>query len=69
MTKASGAKQTPKVIPLGKYIGRRIDRDPKNKGAHFIKCQTCGGWIDMRDLGEVLAHEGPLPHPSEDRPQ
>jgi hypothetical protein len=25
--------------------------------------------VDMRDLGQVLAHEGPLPYPSEDRPQ
>jgi hypothetical protein len=37
--------------------------------AHFIKCPICGVWIDMRDLGQVLAHEGRLPHPSEDQAQ
>jgi Protein of unknown function (DUF3096) len=24
----------------------------------------CRAWIEYRDLGKVLAHEGPLPHPS-----
>jgi hypothetical protein len=28
-----------------------------------------GGWIDIRDLAQVLEHEGPLPHPAKDRPQ
>jgi len=31
--------------------------------------RSVGGWIDMRDLGAVLDHEGPLPHPVEDRAQ
>jgi hypothetical protein len=30
---------------------------------------TCGGYFDMRDLGQVMGHEGPLPHPAQDRPQ
>ena len=25
-------------------------------------------WIEYRDLGKVLAHEGPLPHDDQDRP-
>jgi hypothetical protein len=25
--------------------------------------------IDCRDLGQVLEHEGPLPHPAQDQPQ
>jgi hypothetical protein len=25
--------------------------------------ELCGAWIEYRDLGKVLAHEGPLPHP------
>jgi hypothetical protein len=29
------------------------------------RCKLCGAWIKDRDLGEVLAHEGPLPHRSE----
>ena len=24
-------------------------------------------WIDMRDLGQVLEHAGPLPHPAQDQ--
>jgi hypothetical protein len=31
--------------------------------------QACGGWLDMRDLGAVLDHEGPLPHAAEDQAQ
>ena len=58
-----------KVIPRGKYKGRRVGGKPKDEAEHFIKCPACGGWIDLRDLGQVFAHEGPLPHPSEDRPQ
>jgi hypothetical protein len=27
------------------------------------RCKLCGAWIEYRDLGKVLAHEGPLPHP------
>jgi hypothetical protein len=29
----------------------------------------CGGWFDMRDLGEVLDHEEPLPHAAQDQAQ
>jgi hypothetical protein len=28
-----------------------------------------GDWIDCRDLAPVFEHEGPLPHPAQDRPQ
>jgi hypothetical protein len=34
---------------------------------HFYPCEACKGWVDMRDLGMVLDHEGPLPHPADDR--
>jgi hypothetical protein len=38
------------------------------KPAHDgYRCALCSTWIEDRDLGEVLAHEGPLPHRSEDR--
>ena len=44
--------------------------DPlKDEAKHFIRCQSCGGWIDCRDLGQVFEHEGPLPHPTEDHVQ
>jgi hypothetical protein len=32
------------------------------------RCELCGAWIEYRALGEVLAHEGPLPHGTQDRP-
>jgi hypothetical protein len=25
---------------------------------HFFKCEMCGGFYDMRDLAQVLDHEG-----------
>jgi hypothetical protein len=30
---------------------------------------ACGAWIDMRDLGQVFEHEGPLPHSPQDQEQ
>jgi hypothetical protein len=56
-------------IPRGKFIGERIDGKPSNEAEHFMRCPTCGGWLDMRDLGQVFDHEGPLPHPAGDKPQ
>jgi len=35
-----------------------------NDAEHFICCAACGAVIDVRELGQVLAHCGPLPHPS-----
>jgi hypothetical protein len=32
------------------------------------RCELCGAWIEYRNLGKVLAHEGPLPHLDHDRP-
>jgi hypothetical protein len=51
----------------GEIIGECVGGEPKSEADHFIKCPTCGGWVDMRDLGQVLEHEGPLPHPAQDR--
>lgn len=56
-------------IPRGRFLGERVDSPPKDESEHFIKCEVCGGWIDCRDLGIVFDHEGPLPHPSQDKPQ
>jgi len=55
--------------PRGRYIVKLVGARPKDEAEHFIKCPTCGGWIDCRDLGQVFEHEGPLPHPAQDRPQ
>jgi hypothetical protein len=35
----------------------------------FFRYEACGGWFDMRDLGAVLDHEEPLPHPACDQVQ
>jgi hypothetical protein len=32
------------------------------------RCELCGAWIEYRNLGKVLEHEGPLPHGAQDRP-
>jgi hypothetical protein len=57
------------MIPRGIYFGRPIGEVPTNEAEHFIRCPTCGGWIDCRDLGQVFEHEGTLPHPAQDQPQ
>jgi hypothetical protein len=46
--------------PPDRDIGTPVHRKP---GAHDgYKCELCGDWIELRNLREVLAHEGPLPH-------
>jgi hypothetical protein len=45
-------------------LGKPVDGKRANDG---YRCELCGAWIEYRDLGKVLAHEGPLPHRSEDR--
>ena len=52
-------------IPRGKIIGKQTGGPPLNEAEHFC----CGGYFDMRDLSAVFDHEGPLPHPVEDRQQ
>jgi hypothetical protein len=42
---------------------------PLSEAEYFWKCEACGGYFDMRDLGAVLEHEEPLPHPASDRAQ
>jgi hypothetical protein len=50
------------TIPRGRCIGVPVV-EPKDESEHFYVCDECGAWVDMRDLGMVLDHEGPLPHP------
>lgn len=57
----------------GYMIARVIGRDgfgasKPTDADHFVKCE-CGGLIDCRDLAQVFEHQGPLPHPAQDRPQ
>jgi hypothetical protein len=57
------------VIPRGQFIGQCVSHPERSEADHFIKCESCGGMIDCRDLGAVFAHEGPLPHPAADQVQ
>lgn len=52
-------------VPKGKYIGKRVGPLPADEAEHFFKCEQCGGWVDMRDLGDVFAHEQPHTEPPE----
>jgi hypothetical protein len=62
------ASMTPPV-PRGKIIGKITGGPPLTEAEHFWKCEACGGWFDMRDLGAVLDHGEPLPHPACDQAQ
>ena len=53
----------------GEIIGQRVDREVTSEAEHFMQCPTCGGYFDMLDLAQVFEHEGPLPHPVQDKPQ
>jgi hypothetical protein len=57
------------IIPRGKIIGKQVGGPPLSEAEHYFKCEACGGWFDMRDLGAVLDHEEPLPHPACDQAQ
>jgi hypothetical protein len=56
-------------VERSEIIGERVGKQAKDEAEHFIRCPACNGWIDMRDLGQVLEHEGPLPHPESIRLQ
>jgi hypothetical protein len=56
-------------IPRGKYLDKRLWHFPKEAADNYIRCPDCGGWIDVSDLGFVVDHSGPLPHPAIDQPQ
>jgi hypothetical protein len=62
------ASMTPN-IPRGTISGKRVGVQPTDEAEHFFKCELCGGYFDMRDLGAVLEHEEPLPHPACDQVQ
>jgi CRISPR/Cas system type I-B associated protein Csh2 (Cas7 group RAMP superfamily) len=54
-------------IRRGQIIGKRLGEPSTDEAEHFIQCAACDGWIDMRNLGQVFEHAGPLPHPAQDR--
>ena len=45
-------------IPRGRYIGKPTDGIPTTEAEHHIQWPACGGWLDCRDLAQVLAHDG-----------
>ena len=55
---------TLKLIRGGKGSGKTVDRKPKDDPGPFTRCQTCGQMFEANDLGQLLEHDGPLPHPS-----
>jgi hypothetical protein len=62
------ASMMPK-IRRGQIISKVTDGPPLSEAEHFWKCEQCGGYFDIRDLGAVLEHDEPLPHPAGDRAQ
>jgi hypothetical protein len=53
----------------GTVIRRQVAGWPLTEAEHFLKCPLCGGYADMRDRVWLEDHEGPLPHPAQDRVQ
>jgi hypothetical protein len=42
------------MIP--RYTGVDADSVAKTEADHFGNCPVCGALVDMRDLGQVMAH-------------
>jgi hypothetical protein len=42
------------MIP--RYTGVDADGVARTESGHFGNCPVCGACVDMRDLGQVLAH-------------
>jgi hypothetical protein len=67
---ANGGWKRPFDEPIPLPDGREPDGVAQTEADHFGNCPVCGAFIDMRDLGQVLAHvhdqeieigEGPNP--------
>jgi hypothetical protein len=54
-------------FPRGKYMGTPFE--PLTEASRFRRCELCHGYVDILDLAWVRDHEGPLPHPAQDRVQ
>jgi hypothetical protein len=44
------------MIEARKYRGVDADGVAETETDHFGNCPVCGALVDMRDLGQVLAH-------------
>lgn len=49
------ARSTPPAV--GKP-GKIVGPEPVDESEHFMKCPVCGAMFDMRDIGQVLEHDG-----------
>jgi len=54
-------------FPRGKYMGK--PRGLLTEANRFRRCELCSGYVDILDLAWAQDHEGPLPHPAQDRAQ
>ena len=46
-------------LAMADYPHEVIGGPPVTSAAdHFIQCPACGSWLDCRNLGDLLAHEG-----------
>jgi len=50
-------------------IDRRTAPKPWDDKLQITQCSACGAVINLRDLRQVIAHSGPLPHPAKDQRQ
>src|ERR1700682_2308260 len=57
------------AIRRGEITGIQTGGPPLTDATRLWKCEACGGYFDMLDLGAVLGHEGELPHPGGDQRQ
>jgi hypothetical protein len=53
----------------GTVIGKQVTGQPLTESENYFRCDKCGGWFDAGDFVWVEDHEGPLPHPAQDRTQ
>lgn len=58
-----------RVLRRGEIIGELVDGEHRSEAEHFIQCPLWGGYVDIRDLAQVLEHDRPMPHPPQDRAQ
>lgn len=62
MLRDCGAEMNAKLWPGMECVGEEYE--VLGDAEHFTECGECGHPIDMRDLAEVFAHEGPHERPA-----
>jgi hypothetical protein len=56
-------------LPRGRHVETIAPKSDTPTYGHLMKCPECGLWFDCRDLAAALAHNGPMPHPTNNKPQ